>query len=310
MYKPSKPYKQKIIDEIKKTWNSPYVKINFNTYPIIQKKFDYKEIDHTDGIGTKGFYHWQRGTFRAAVIDALAMNLNDLAIVGAVPYKLSNHITVPVEDIRIFKIIRELVRECKKRRIAIVGGENSFHNNTNGLDISITISGFIKSPKPNKFKIGDILIGIKSSGLHSNGTTLVRKIFANEFRKEFTVPTRIYLNEILTVLPKCQINGMMHITGGAFTKLKDMLGKADAFIDHSTKLQPQKIFKDMYKKGVSNKGMYTTFNCGIGFVISAPKKETKKILSHLKDAAIIGRIVKGNGNVFIKSAFDGKMIRL
>ena len=310
MYKPSKPYKQKIIDEIKETWNSPYVKINFNTYPIIQKKFDYKEVDHTDGIGTKGFYHWQQGTFRAAVIDALAMNLNDLAIVGAVPYKLSNHITVPLEDIRILKIVRELVQECKKRKIAIVGGENSFHNNTNGLDISMTVSGFIKNPKPNQFKIGDALIGLKSSGLHSNGITLIREIFKNEYRKEFTVPTRIYIDEILTILSRCKVSGMMHITGGAFTKLKDILGKADALIQHPPKLQPHKIFRDIYKKGVTDKDMYTTFNCGIGYVISAPKTESNKIFSHLKDAAIIGEIVKGNGNVLIRSAFDGKMVQL
>ena len=310
MYKPSKPYKQKIINEIKKTWNSPYVKIDFNTYPIILKKFSCREIDHTDGIGTKGIYHWQKGTFRAAVIDAMAMNLNDLAIVGAVPYKLSNHITVPVEDIRILKIIRELARECKERKIAIVGGENSFHNNMNGLDISMTISGFIKKPQTNKCKVGDVLLGIKSSGIHSNGLTLVRKIFGNKFRKEFTVPTRIYIDEILTLLSKCKINGMMHITGGAFTKLKDILGKADARIYHPPKLQPQKIFTDMYKKGVSNKDMYTTFNCGTGFVISAPKSETRKILSHLSDAYVIGEVVKGNGNVFIKSAFDGKTVQL
>lgn len=310
MYKPSKPYKQKIIDEIKKTWHSPYVKVKFNTYPIIQKKFNYKEVDHTDGIGTKGFYHWKKGTFRAAVLDALAMNLNDLAIVGARPYKLSNHITVPVEDIRVFQIVKELARECKKRKIAIVGGENSFHNNMEGLDISMTISGFVKNPKHNQFKIGDTLIGIKSSGLHSNGITKVREIFKNEYRKEFTMPTRIYLDEILTVLSKCKINGMMHITGGAFTKLKDILGKSDAIIYHPRKLQPQRIFMDMYKKGVSSKDMYTTFNCGIGYVISAPKSEIKKVLSHLKDADIIGEIVRGNGNVFIRSAFDGRTVQL
>lgn len=310
MYKPSKPYKQKIIDVIKKTWHSPYVQIEFNTYPIIRKKFNYKEVDHTDGIGTKGFYHWKKGTFRNAVIDALAMNLNDLAIVGAVPYKLSNHITVPLEDIRIYKIVRELVRECKKRRVAIVGGENSFHNNMNGLDISMNISGFIKNPKPNKLKIGDVLIGIKSSGLHSNGFTLVRKIFKSKFRKEFTVPTRIYLGEILPMLSKCKVNGMMHITGGAFTKLKDILGKADAHIYHPQKLQPHKIFMDMYKKRVSSKDMYTTFNCGIGYIISAPASESTRILSCLNEADIIGRIVKGTGNVFIKSAFDGKTVKL
>lgn len=310
MYKPSKPYKQKIIDEIQKTWNTPYVKVIFNTYPIFRKKFNFEEVDHTDGIGTKGFYHWEKGTLKVAVIDALAMNLNDMAIVRATPYKLSNHITLPIEDKRVFKIVQELTRECIKRKIAIVGGENSFHDNMEGLDISMTISGFVKKTETNKFRTGDILIGLKSSGLHSNGFTKVRKLFGKEMRPEFTVPTRIYINEILSLILKCKVHGLMHITGGAFSKLKDILGKNDAIIFHPPKLKPQKIFYDIYKRGVSNNDMYRTFNCGIGFIISVPKNEVKKALSHLKNSAVIGEVVRGSGNVEMKSAFDGKMLKI
>lgn len=191
MYKPSKPYKQKIIEEIKKTWHTPYVNVKFNTYPIIRKKFSYPEVDHTDGIGTKGFYHWKAGTFQAAVIDALAMNLNDLAIVRAVPYKLSNHITVPVEDIRVLKIVQALTVECRRRGIAIVGGENSFHDNMDGLDISMTVSGFVKKPAPNKFRIGDILIGLKSSGLHSIRSSFKRHYHRKAFIRK-SHEARIY----------------------------------------------------------------------------------------------------------------------
>ena len=174
----------------------------------------------------------------------------------------------------------------------------------------MTISGFVKNPKPNKFKVGDILIGLKSSGIHSNGTTAVRKIFGKEFREEFTVPTRIYIDEILKMLSKCKVHGMMHITGGAFTKFKDILGQADAHIYHPPKLGPHKIFMEIHKRGVPSKDMYTTFNCGIGFVISAPKSEAKKVLSLLKDADVIGEVVKGKGSVFIRSAFDGKIVKL
>ena len=309
MYKPFKPYKQNTITEIKKTWQTPYVSVKFNTYPVIQKKFSYSEIDHTDGIGTKGFYHWKEGTFKAAIIDALAMNLNDLAIVRAIPYKLSNHITVPLEDERVFKIIQELVRQCLKYNIAIVGGENSFHNNMDGLDISMTVSGFIKKNHSNKFRVGDVLIGLKSSGLHSNGFTAVRKIFGNIKRPEFIAPTAMYLDTILNLSSKHQINGLMHITGGAFTKLKDILGKANATIEHPKNLLPQKIFYEIYKKGTTNKDMYQTFNCGIGFVLSVPKKEVSAILSKIKHAAIIGEVTPGTGIVEIKSAFDEKTIK-
>lgn len=310
MYKPSKPYKKKIIDEIRKTWRTKYVNVTFNIYPLLQKKFLYKEVDHTDGIGTKGYYHWQKGTFREAVIDALAMNLNDLAIIRAIPYKLSNHITVPIEDKRIFKIIQELTQECIRRKIAIVGGENSFHDNIDGLDISMTISGFVKKPKPNKFRIGDFLIGLKSSGLHSNGITKVRKLFGKQIRPEFTTPTAVYIDTILSLIEKHKINGMMHITGGAFTKLKDVLGKNNAVIFHTKKLLPQKIFFDIYKKGLSNKNMYSTFNCGIGFILSVPKAEANKIISEIKNADIIGKVIPGDGSVIIQSAFDGKPVKL
>lgn len=310
MYNPTKPYKHQILKLIERTWDTPYVKVQKGMYPLIERKFLYPEVDHTDGIGTKGFYHWKAGSLRAAVVDALAMNLNDLALVRAVPYKLSNHITVPSEDERVFKIIQAMATECRKRKIAIVGGENSFHNNTEGIDISMTISGFVKDPKPNRCHAGDILIGLKSSGLHSNGFTKVREIFGNTMRKEFITPTAIYLNQILDVTSKDTVHGMMHITGGAFTKLKDILRKADAVIIHPKKLQPQRIFQEMFAKGLSNKIMYSTFNCGIGFVLSVPKREAPKILSHLRGSAIIGEVVKGTGKVSIQSAFNQKVVAL
>ncbi len=309
MYKPSKPYKQKIVNEIKKTWRTPYVSVSFNTYPIIKKKFSYPEVDHTDGIGTKGFYHWQQGTLKAAVIDALAMNLNDLALVRAIPYKLSNHITVPVEDARILRIVKVLTSECRKRKIAIVGGENSFHDNADGLDISMTVSGFVKKPMRNRFRVGDVLVGLKSSGLHSNGITKVRKIFRKEYRKEFTVPTRIYFDNIIPLLNEHKIHGMMHITGGAFTKLKDVLSRADAVIFQPKQLQPQKIFQEIYQKGVSSQEMYSTFNCGIGFVLSVDKKDAASIISKVRNAAVIGEVASGAGLVKIQSAFNGKIVQ-
>src|SRR4030042_4519382 len=98
MYEPAKPYKKRISNLIKQTWNTKFISVKNGIYPIFKAKFDAYEVDHTDGIGTKGYYHWQKGTFRNAVIDALAMNLNDLAISRAVPYKLSDHITVPIDD--------------------------------------------------------------------------------------------------------------------------------------------------------------------------------------------------------------------
>ncbi len=310
MYNPAKPYKQQILKLIESTWNTPYIKVKRGVYPLIERKITYPEVDHTDGIGTKGYYHWKAGTLRAAVIDVLAMNLNDLALVRAIPYKLSNHVTVPKEDERVFKIVQEIARECRKRKIAMVGGENSFHNNLEGLDISMTVSGFVKDVHTNQPKMGDILIGLKSSGLHSNGFTKVREIFGKKIRREFTIGTAIYLDQILSITKKCKVNGMMHITGGAFTKLKDILKSCDAYIDQPRGLLPQSIFREMFAKGLTNETMYSTFNCGVGFILSVPRSEVKKVLNAISQSAVVGKIVKGNGEIRITSSFNGKIIKL
>ena len=334
MYNSTKPYKHHILSLIRQTWHTPYVDVEPGAYPVVRKKFSFPEVQHTDGIGTKGIYHWKARTFRAAVLDALAMNLNDLLLVRATPYALQNHIVLPKDDHgAILSILRVLVRECKKRNIAMTGGETSIHNDAKGLDISITVSGFIrKKSLPNRFRIGDTLIGFKSSGLHANGFTKVREVLGEpsfapssavllrrgtkategkRVRAEFVRSTMMYAGVVQHLLSRHRINGMMHITGGAFTKLKDLLVKADAYIAHPVKLKPHRIFHELYQKGVSSKAMYTTFNCGIGFVVSLPPEDAERIMAERHaGVAIIGKVVKGEGRVNILSAFDGRLIML
>lgn len=310
MYDSRKPYKQQILRLIQTTWKTPYLSVREGIYPIFERKFSYPEIEHTDGIGTKGIYHWRKRTFRDAVLDALAMNLNDLAMARAIPYKLQSHIILPKDDHEaILSIVRSLRKECKKRKIAITGGETSIHDDAQGMDISMTVSGFVSNPKPNRFKIGDMFIGIKSNGLHSNGFTKIRELFKKEWKKEFVVPTRIYADEILRLLRKYKIHGMMHITGGAFTKLKDILSKElDVVLEGGLKLAPQKIFYEIYRRGLSDEDMYRTFNCGIGFVLSVDAKDAKRIVEKLKNADILGHIVKGRGRIVIHSSFSTKKV--
>ena len=308
MYNPTKPYKKEILKLIQKTWDSPYVSVKNG---IVKKKFSFPEYCHTDGIGTKGIYHWQKRTFINAVIDALAMNLNGLLFMNAQPYAILNHLLLPNEDKEaILEIISHLSQECKKRKIAILGGETAIHNDMKGMELSITMLGFIKKPKENKFKIGDILIGIESNGLHSNGFTKVRENFSKHFKSEFIAPTLIYFDTISSLTQKFDIHGMIHITGGAFTKLKDLLNRTDAKIRRNHKLKPQKIFKELHQKGVSDKEMYKTFNCGIGFILSVRPKDVNKILHQIKNfkADKIGKIIPGDGKVKIESSFSDKVI--
>lgn len=175
MYDTTKPYKKQIESLVKKTWHT-------------------SEYHHTDGIGTKGIYHWQKRSFENAVIDALAMNLNDMALKRATPYALIDHLFVPKDDnFAIIEIIENLVEKCKKRNIAITGGETTIHNNMEGIEISITMLGFLSGqPKINKFRIDDAMIGIGSNGLHSNGFTKIRELYSNDFKPEFIKPTYIY----------------------------------------------------------------------------------------------------------------------
>ena len=310
MYNPEKPYKKQILKLIQETWDTPYISVKNQ---IIKKNFSFPEYHHSDGIGTKGIYHWRKRTFKNAVLDALAMNLNDLLMVNAKPYAILNHLFLPKDDKKaVSKIITQLSRECKKRKIAILGGETAIHNDMKGMELSITMLGFIKKPKQSKFQIGDILVGIESNGLHSNGFTKVREIFGDKIKPEFIKPTLIYFDEIFPLIKKLDIHGICHITGGAFTKLKDLLGNTNAKIKRNHKLKPQPIFRELYKKGVSDKEMYKIFNCGIGFILSVNPKDAKRMMKGIKNfrADIIGEVIAGNEKVKIESAFSKKTIIL
>jgi phosphoribosylformylglycinamidine cyclo-ligase len=312
MYDTTKPYKKQILELVKQTWETPYISLKEG---VVKEKFNYGKYRHVDGIGTKGIYLYEQEYLEGAVIDAMAMNLNDLLMVRATPYEIVDHLFYPEDDKEaILETIGYLVKECKKRDIAITGGETAIHNNMKGLELSITMLGFIKKPELNKFEVGDVLIGVESNGLHSNGFTKVREILGEDYQKyinELIKPTLIYSDSILELIENVEIHGMQHITGGAFTKLKDLLKGCNALITKEHNLEPQEIFKELYGKGISDAEMYKTFNCGIGFVLGAPEYEVDKIISEIKSikSGVIGRIISGSGKVKIESKFSDKEIK-
>lgn len=306
MYDTTKPYKKEISEIIKRTWN------NFNFYSdngfFTLNRENVKIVGHVDGIGTKGIYHWNKRTFKSAVSDAMAMNLNDLAMSRAIPFAIIDHLFVPKDDQEaILEIINELSKQCALKDISIIGGETAIHDNMEGMELSISMLGYASRKIENKFKKDDILIGLASNGLHSNGFTKIRQLFGEEYREDFTIPTEIYLEKILGLNKNYTINGMMHITGGAFTKLKDLLENCDAEIEP---LQPQEIFKEIYSKGLSDEEMYKTFNCGTGFIFSVPESQSEKCLEEITEfkAERIGKIIQGSGKIKIKSAFSDKIV--
>lgn len=304
MYDPTKPSTDSVLKLIQKTWKTPYLKIEPGTYAIFKRKFNYPEVDHTDGIGTKGMYHWQKKSYRNAVIDALAMNLNDLLLVRATAFKIQNHLVLPSDNKEIIvEIMKALVYESEKRSIAVTGGETSIHGLKDNFDIGITVSGFIEKPVPNKAQTGDVVLALKSSGLHSNGFTFIKKLFKEEFREEFIKPTNIYYDILNPLLKKIEINGMMHVTGGAFSKLKGIINKnQDILITNP--ITPQKIFYDIYKKGLTSLQMYKTFNCGMGFILTVPENKADKIIDKVPSAEKVGKVCKGKGIIKLVSSFD------
>lgn len=303
MYDTEKKYIKEISEMIKETWNTPYMHKEMNIPSC---------IDHTDGIGTKGYYHWKYKTLDRAVMDALAMNLNDMAVLRATPYKLQDHIIIPEDSTEaIYSIINKLIDYCKQKKIAVTGGEISIQNNLCGVEISITMAGYPndKYILPNEIRDGDVLIGIESSGLHSNGFTRVREIeWDSAYWDELTRSTNIYIDTINNL--DVDIHGMMHITGGAFTRLRKICSGLDIFLLRNHILEPHDIFYQIYDYSDYGKSMYKTFNCGIGYIVSVAPEDVIKCLSQIKEfkSAVIGYVSKGNGHIVIESMFSDRSI--
>jgi len=320
MYDPAKPYKEKIIKKIKSTWSKNVIEVG--PYSMIKKNRKYYML-HTDGVGTKGTLHYQMGTFGAAAIDACAMNINDVLLTGAKPLFLEDHIMIEREDNdAIEEIIESLVKVCNDYKISLVGGETAIMDTVKGLEIGATVVAYASKKRvltPHIEK-GDVIIGLASSGIHSNGFSFVRKILSKDngvsledrfgedtLGEELTKPTMIYEKPVRKLLKHNfkSIHGMVHVTGGAYTKIKDFIGKnVDVIIDKP--MEPQPIFYLLYKKGeLSSREMYKTFNCGMGFLLFVEKNKAEKILRNLKNdtpsCSIVGKVTKGSGRIRIKS---------
>ncbi len=311
MYRTDKPYIEKILRMVESTR-----KYKNSIMPA-----------SSDGIGTKGIYHWQHRTFRAAMLDALTMNLNDMAVIKGRANYVQDHIMLPRDDEEaIYEIVGTLVEECNKRGIEITAGETSIHDNLNGLEISLSVYQGYYTPKDylqNIFPWPCDLIGIKSSGLHSNGFTKIRELYGNEFKPEFVEPTLDYYG-LMRELDKefaQKISGRAHITGGGYTRLRKFLPEygIDIIMDQWVqKIKPKAIFNDIYSRGVTDEEMYKTFNCGIGFVLCTGNEDSPKIIERINEngfeALKIGETRKNeradDGKIIIYSAFSGKKVVL
>jgi len=276
---------------------------------------------HTDGVGTKVIIANMMKKFDTIGIDCVAMNVNDIICIGATPISFVDYIAANKNDQRIFKqIVSGLVRGAKKSSMPIVGGETAImpdliSGKGFGFDLAGMVVGILSKKQMilgDKIKPNDIIIGVKSSGLHSNGYSLARKVLSKYSLKQkfkgvgvlgdaLLKPTEIYVKPVLEAIEKCSIHGLAHITGGSFTKLL-RLKQIGFELDNLPKTPP--LMQLIQDSGVKSDEMYKTFNMGVGFCIIAPQSQVKKIRRIFKNHKMttyeIGTISKKKG-VFINS---------
>ncbi|AIY89135.1 phosphoribosylformylglycinamidine cyclo-ligase [Geoglobus acetivorans] len=261
----------------------------------------------TDGVGTKIKVAEIMNNFRTIGIDCVAMNVNDLYAINAEPVAMVDYIATNKPDERIMGEIGEgLNRGCEMANITLVGGETATLDIVNGWDLSGTVIGFVDKKRMitgEKIKPGDVIFAIPSSGIHSNGLTLARKLveenglsYFDKFEnhtigEELLVPTRIY-SEVLGVAREHDIHGMAHITGGGLLNLK-RLKKVKFVID--SPLKPQKIFTFLQELGnIETDEMYRTFNMGMGFMLICGESTAEELRKEL-EGDVVGHVEEGEG---------------
>jgi phosphoribosylformylglycinamidine cyclo-ligase len=247
-------------------------------------------VSCTDGVGTKIDLANKFKKFDTIGIDLVAMCINDLIVQGAKPLFFLDYIAVGKLDlVKTKKILKGIFRGCKIADCKLIGGETAEMPGIYSKD-KFDLAGFsvgIVSKKKildkGKVKKNDVVLAIPSSGIHSNGYSLVRSILKKNklpinLKKEILRPTKIYSKEILKLTNKNLINAAAHITGGGLIDnlLRSVPSNFTLNIDLS-KIKILKIFKWLKTKNISDQEMIKTFNCGIGFCIIAPRKNIKKI---------------------------------
>ena len=282
---------------------------------------EYALVLCTDGVGSKVEIANAMRKWDTVGIDCIAMNVNDAICVGAEPIAFVDYLAIEDPKPEITKEIgKGLEMGANLANISIVGGETaSLPEVINGFDLAGTCLGYVKKEDivtGDKISTGDIIIGLSSSGIHSNGYTLARYVlkksnlnykdkFSNEYYLDkkigevFLTPTKIYVKEALELLKRVKVHGISHITGGGLRNLTRLNKNVKYVIDDP--LEPQPIFTFLQKNGnIDDKEMYQTFNMGMGLAIIVSQKDVEESISILKKYStatckIVGKISKGKG---------------
>ncbi len=273
-------------------------------------------ISGTDGVGTKLKLAFELDIHNTIGIDVVAMCVNDILAQGAQPLFFLDYLAVGKNyPEQVEQIVEGVAEGCVQAGCAIVGGETAemagFYD-----DGEYDIAGFSVGAaekedllNPENTKAGQVVIGLPSTGVHSNGFSLVRKIIRDNnisldekfgdstIGKTLLTPTKIYVKEVLKVLKEVKVAGIAHITGGGFHEnlprcLKEGLGMK---INKDSYKVPE-IFKYLQEKGnIDEAEMYNIFNMGVGMALVVNKEDVEKTLSLLDDAFVLGEVVNESG---------------
>ena len=282
-------------------------------------------VSSTDGVGTKVKLAQELGMNHLIGIDLVAMCVNDVIVQGAKPlFFLDYYATSKLDVATASQILLGIANGCKESSMALIGGETAEMPGvykSGDFDLAgfcVGVVDFNDIIDGSNIQKDNLVIGISSSGPHSNGYSLIRKIIAmqqSDLQGKFgnttlgdalIEPTKIYVRAILNLLEKFTINGMAHITGGGF---KDNIARilpnnCDVIIKTNTWEQPE-IFRWIQSQGnISADEMLRTFNCGIGMVLIIEQNDLNEILDTLAqldcDSYHIGHVDKGSGQIVLK----------
>ncbi|MBQ8179074.1 MAG: phosphoribosylformylglycinamidine cyclo-ligase [Candidatus Methanomethylophilaceae archaeon] len=267
----------------------------------------------TDGVGSKLMIAEALNKWDTVGIDCIAMNVNDTICVNAEPTSFVDYIAIDKPNEEITKAVGVgLQRGAELSNMEIVGGEIAvLPELVNGLDLSGTCLGYVEKDRiitGDKCEEGDLIISLRSSGIHSNGLTLARKVveangiawtdkvagLPNTIGEELLTPTEIYVRQVLEITSNHTVHGLVDITGGGLRNILRMRKGLRYVI--SDPVEPAPIFKVIQELGqVDDREIYQTLNMSMGFTIIAPADDAEEIAAKYGNAEIVGRVEKGDG---------------
>ncbi|MDA7755904.1 phosphoribosylformylglycinamidine cyclo-ligase [Candidatus Pelagibacter sp.] len=297
----------------------------FGSISNIPKFFkDPKIVACTDGVGTKIEIANVLNKYDTIGIDLVAMSVNDLIVQGARPLLFLDYISINKIDLKKLKsIIKGIVKGCKISNCELVGGETAEMPGTyerGKFDIAGFAVGLVDKKKilaKQNIKKNDLVLAIPSSGVHSNGYSLVRYVLKKEkinlknnlfLKEELLRPTKIYVREVLNLIERNLLNACSNITGGGLAdNIKRVIPNGLVADIDLNKIKTIKIFKWLKQNNIEDKEMLKTFNCGVGFCLIIKPKNLKKVTKFFTKEFkpyIIGKITNGKNKVKLNGKID------